>query len=346
MAEVDNKLQRILKTGLNSRVPPRMVNNVNSTIIQGAPSTVLECMTMEVEVLSQESYTNRIITEDLRVEVLNIQDRINSSLLGSRFDSSNKNSGTPKNLGAENRSWERDIVRKGMERLEKEISQYTQVQISKEQVDIALLKKCKTTDIPAVNLAIANIQRALQKYVGFNNIDSLYCDKVGEIMDDAQAWCMNIEEMYNRAEVHSINTSKGDTAEVGIFSDNAKISIFEFLEAAELAYLGWGNITQKANKLYNRNLSEEIKTQLISMSDDYKKMKNWLIENYGSPSRIVADIVGDLLKKSKPSEDNRKQKLVFFSAITGAIQRLERDYLEYVLLMEKNWRLVYYPGVH
>ena len=82
------------------------------------------------------------------------------------------------------------------------------------------------------------------------------------------------------------------------------------------------------------------------MSDDYKKMKNWLIENYGNPSRIVADIVGDLLKKSKPSEDNRKQKLVFFSAITGAIQRLERDYLEYVLLMEKNWRLVYYPGVH
>ena len=60
------------------------------------------------------------------------------------------------------------------------------------------------------------------------------------------------------------------------------------------------------------------------MSDDYKKMKNWLIENYGSPSRIVGDIAGDLLKKSKPSDNNRKQKFVFFSAITGAIQRLER----------------------
>ena len=60
------------------------------------------------------------------------------------------------------------------------------------------------------------------------------------------------------------------------------------------------------------------------MSDDYKKMKSWLIENYGSPSRIVGDIVGDLLKKGKPSNDNRKQKFVFFSAITGAIQRLER----------------------
>ena len=91
-----------------------------------------------------------------------------------------------------------------------------------------------------------------------------------------------------------------------------------------LAYLCWGNSTQKANILYSKHLSEEIKSQLISMSDDYKKMKNWLIENYGSPSWIVGDIVGDLLKKGKPSNDNRKQKFVFFLAITGAIQRLER----------------------
>ena len=164
--------------------------------------------------------------EDLRVEVLEIQDRINSSMIGSGDDFSDNNNIKPMNLQVENRSRERDIVRKGIERLEKQISHYTQVQISKEQMDIALLKKCKTTDIPAVNLAIGNIQRVLQKYVGFNNIDSLYCDKVGEVMDDAQTWCMNIEEIYNKAEVHSINTSKGETAEVGIFSDNAKVTMF------------------------------------------------------------------------------------------------------------------------
>ena len=89
---------------MKSRVPPRMVNDVNSTIIQGAPSTVLECMSLEIEVLSQARYTARIITEDLRVEVLDIQDRINSSIIGSRFDSSNKNNSKPKNLRAENRS--------------------------------------------------------------------------------------------------------------------------------------------------------------------------------------------------------------------------------------------------
>ena len=128
----------------------------------------------------------------------------------------------------ENRSREQDIVRKGKERLEKQISQYTQIQITKDHMDISLLKKCKTTDIPVVNLAIGNIQRALQKYVGFNDIDSVYCKKIGDVMDDAQTWCMNVEEMYNKAEVHSINTSKGETADVGIFSDNSKVTVFEF----------------------------------------------------------------------------------------------------------------------
>ena len=163
-------------------------------------------------------------------------------------------------------------------------------------------------------------------------------------MDDAQAWCMNIEEIYNKAKVHSINTSKGYTSEVGIFSDNAKVTIFEFLEAAELAYLGWGNSTQKANRLYSKHLSEEIKSQLISMSDDYKKMKSWLIENYGSPSWIVGDIVGDLMKKGNHLMIIESRSL-YSSQQLRELYRDWKDYPEYVLLTEKNWRLAYYSGV-
>ena len=241
-----------------------MENDVNSTIIQGTPSTVLECMSIELEELVQARYTDRIIMEELTLEVLEIQDRINSSMMTPTTDFANKKKDSRQ---SENRSRERDIVRKGMERLEKEISQYTQVQVSKEQVDIALLQRCKTTDIPAVNLAITNIQKALEKYVGFNNIDSQYCDKVGEVMDKAQNWCLEIEQEYNKAEIYSSNTSKGDTEDVGTFSDNSETTVFEFLESAELAYLGWGNSVQKANLLYNQHLSEEIKSRLINIRD-------------------------------------------------------------------------------
>ena len=85
-------------------------------------------------------------------------------------------------------------------------------------------------------------------------MDPDYCDWIGELMNEAQAWCQDIEELYNKAEVHSINTSKGDTADVGIFSDNSQVTVFKFLESAELAYLGWGNSIQKANRLYNKHI--------------------------------------------------------------------------------------------
>ena len=155
---------------------------------------------------------------------------------------------------------EREIVRKGIDRLEMQIKQYTSVHVSREQVDIVLIKKCKTTDIPALNSAMGNIQKALQRYVGFDGMDPDYRDGIEELMDGVQKWAQDIEEIYNKAEVHSINTSKGDSLEVGVFSDNSKVTVFEFLESAEQAYLAWGNSVQKANRLYNKHLSEEIKS--------------------------------------------------------------------------------------
>ena len=121
-------------------------------------------------------------------------------------------------------------------------------------MDIALLKKCKTVDVPAVNAAIGSIQRALQKYVGFEGMESEFCDGKETLVDLAQTWCLNIEDLYNKTEVHSINTSKGDAADVGIFSDNSQTTVLEFLEAAELAYLGWGNSVQKAYNILNTYL--------------------------------------------------------------------------------------------
>ena len=115
-------------------------------------------------------------------------------------------------------------------------------------------------DVLAVNAASGNIQRALQKYVSFEGIDAEFCDEVENLMDKAQIWCLNIKNLYNKTEVHLINTSKGDAADVGIILDNSQTTVFEFLEAAEFAYLGWGNSVQKANRLYKKHLSEEIKS--------------------------------------------------------------------------------------
>ena len=37
------------------------------------------------------------------------------------------------------------------------------------------------------------------------------------------------DTLYNKAKIHSINTSKGYIADVGVFSDNAKVTVYKFL---------------------------------------------------------------------------------------------------------------------
>ena len=78
-------------------------------------------------------------------------------------------------------------MRKRIDRLEMLITQYVNVYVLKDQVDIALIKKCKTADVLALSSAMGNIQKALQRYVGFDGMNPEYCDRIEDLMDKAQA---------------------------------------------------------------------------------------------------------------------------------------------------------------
>jgi len=305
-----------------SEVPREIVNSIQEIINDSAPGLAIDSMREEVRELRQTVTSSKHATEGLHNIVVDLSEQIaNNSVLIS------PDSGfiSPRDSRVvENNSRECGIVRKGIERLEKQIRQLTQDIMDTEPVDISLIKKCKTVDVPCVHAAVGNIQKALQKYVTFSEMDVGYCDYINDLLDTAENWCLKIEDLYNRAEIHSINTSKGDTADVGIFSVNAKVTVYEFLESAELAYLGWGNSVQKANRLYNRHLSEEIKGKLIDKSDSYSEMKKWLIQQYGGASRIINDIINDLSLRPKPNANDSNAKFTFYAYISGALQRLER----------------------
>ena len=65
-------------------------------------------------------------------------------------------------------SREREIVKKGIERLEKQIPQSINVLIPRDQINIALLKKYKTVDVPAINSGdiVNNLARKTKPVVG------------------------------------------------------------------------------------------------------------------------------------------------------------------------------------
>ena len=140
----------------------------------------------------------------MRSSIIQLQDRVDNQSINSfemRDQTVYSIGGASQGSSRSNATCrEREIVRKGIERMQKQISQLISVYISQEQVNITFLKKCKTVDVLVVNAAIGNIQRALEKYVSFEGMEAEFCDEVENLKDKAQVWCLKIEELYNKTD--------------------------------------------------------------------------------------------------------------------------------------------------
>ena len=101
--------------------------------------------------------TGQIVSTGLRADFSKFQERVNSSFspLGtSLIRPTGESSGMALR---EVKVRECEIVRKVIDRLEMQIKQYTSVYLSRDQVEIALIKKCKTSDIPVLNSVMGNL---------------------------------------------------------------------------------------------------------------------------------------------------------------------------------------------
>ena len=87
-----------------------------------------------------------------------------------------------------NATRERDVVLKGIELSEKLILQLISTRIPTDYVDISLIRKCNTIDLPALQSATKMCEKSLLKYLSFPGVDNSYCDRILTLLDNAEAW--------------------------------------------------------------------------------------------------------------------------------------------------------------
>ena len=103
---------------------------------------------------------NRYVTYSLRGLVVDLQEKFDTATpQGICTPASSSGNFSPQTSGIRTssdnlNSHEREIVKKGIERLEKQILQFINVFIPQNQTNIALLKKCKTVDVPSLLLIL------------------------------------------------------------------------------------------------------------------------------------------------------------------------------------------------
>ena len=240
-SKVDDNLETVqewfvhLTTQPSTEIPREIVESLQDVINDNAPGRAVDKIRDELQELRESMSMSQHVTDGLRGLIVDMSEQLSNTHVSQAVLDVSARIRDHSTLEIDRRECE--IVKKGIQRTEKQLRRLVSKNLEMKHTDISLVRKYKTVDIPCVHAAIGSIQKSLQRYVKFPEMDTQYCETVDDLLNEAEIWCSKVEELYNEAEIHSINMSKGDIADIGMFSDNSKITVYEFLEAAEIAYL-------------------------------------------------------------------------------------------------------------
>ena len=158
MKEFKIWINEVRQSNMDAEIPMEIVNSLKEIIQDSAPSVAIKKMQQQVKEISWGIQCDREVFETLRVMVADLQDKLDSaSLQGINFLNIDPRDCSPWTVDGQSSglrspqgnpsSQEREIVKKGIERLKKQILQLLNVFISQTQVNITLLKKCKTVNV-------------------------------------------------------------------------------------------------------------------------------------------------------------------------------------------------------
>jgi len=300
---VDSKISSILNKPFLDPTP----------LSRSSHDSPIDRLRKEVKSLRRKQLSDERAISLISETIANVKEHVDSTLEDSR---SIQEDFSHSSRSRKNRDNERILMHESIESSAKLIRQLITNNISIHS-DLNTIKK-SNDDIKKVNAYVRSCQDSLMKCVTFNYFDHILVSSVKDLLDQANNWILQVEIIYSNSEAHAISNSKGDTSNIGTFTDNAEKTVYEFLDEIEIGLLGWGTSRQRAAQLYNRHLSEDIKSRTLDCSDNFLEIKKW------APSRIIGDIISDLKSKPTPSHDSPKSRYIFYSNLGKSIARLDK----------------------
>ena len=111
-------------------------------------------MRAELEEISDSVSSNQHVAESLRSLVVDLSGQVINSTMNSVLMEPMVSERNAKHN--ESCSREKDVVKKSIERAKKQLEQIVSVELRMETLDISLIKKYKTVDVPAVHSTVGN----------------------------------------------------------------------------------------------------------------------------------------------------------------------------------------------
>ena len=202
-----------------------------STPIRNAPGGE-NLLTVRKEVRELKDYISeeKRKISDIKGSVKMVGSKLDETISGLSSMSTARLTDDPSLGGGPGVEQTRNIIKLGIQRHVLQISQLIGIRLNADNPDLKLIEKCNNLDVPKISKAVTSCGDALEKYVKIPRFDKAYVDEVTEILIEATNWCLRVEGLYSKMEIHSTNNTKGVTSEIGIFTDNSTQTIYEFFQ--------------------------------------------------------------------------------------------------------------------
>ena len=189
--------------------------------------------------------------------------------------------------------------------------------------DLSMVDAVYATEKPNVIKLVSLANETMKELLRQKQISNETYSQFETTTETAESWLRDLENLrLQRPKVpipQNIPNRK-----VPVFHGLAAVNVYEFLDIFNSTYAGVASASERADLLYRDFLSDAIRTQCISKSEDFSGLKTWLIDQFGDLSFILNQMIVALEGAKLPQANDVPARLSFFNAISRFFFRTEK----------------------
>ena len=170
--------------------------------------------------------------------------------------------------------------------------------------DPSIIEAAYAVDRPQVLKLMASINEAMKEVL---RSASLPDDVVGgceSILEEADSWIQHMEALHHKQPAPPAQQAR-PTRKVQTFHGTASLNVYEFLESFDSTYAGIISQQERVDILYKDYLSDVIRSQCLTKSDDYPGLRRWLVDQFGNLDFIINQMISALETLKTPTASVR-----------------------------------------
>ena len=184
------------------------------------------------------------------------------------------------------------------------------------------IKEAKLTGIAEANQLSLQLRGKLDQYIRYPDFNKDLFLTGSSAVDAATEWISNVRVLCHELKLSSSVKTTGIGLKIKTFTGDGQQTIFQFLRDCERSYKGKASGEEKAEKIYREHLSPFVQSLTTNMSSDYKRLKEFLIKEYGHYLKVTEALIISVESLGHPPKNDSKKRADYFLKLGSLIEKL------------------------